>query len=84
MKVNMDGLRNNLANAYEKTIRAYRKIIREHNEEEFLDLKEGLDDLRHMIASLMCCYSDNPGELMTDMGEEADRLLFANPEDNED
>ena len=84
MKVNMDGLRNNLANAYEKTIRAYRKIIREHNEEEFLDIKEGLDDLRHMIASLMCCYSSNPEELMTDMGEEADRLLFANPEDNED
>lgn len=81
MKVSMDGLRRNLMNAYNKSVRGFREIIEGRDIDEYSELKEGLDDTRQMIAGLMCVYSEDPEELMTDMADEIDKLLWADPED---
>jgi hypothetical protein len=39
--------------------------------------------MRQMIAGLMCCYSKDPEDLMTDMADEADQLPWADPRDAE-
>jgi hypothetical protein len=86
MKVSMDGLRRNLASGYVKTIDGFREVT-EGRElcDGFDQLKEGLDEMRQMIVGLMCCYSEDPDDLMTDMSDEADKLPFADPaEDNEE
>jgi hypothetical protein len=68
MKVSMDGLRKNLAAAYRKTVDGYRMM-------DQVTLREGLRELRSMIAGLMCIYSEDPDDMMTDMTDEADKLL---------
>ena len=83
MKVSVDGLRRNLAEAYSRTVDGFREVVEGRDIEEFSELKDGLDDLRQMIAGFMCVYSDNPEDLMTDMGDEADDLPYADPEDEE-
>jgi hypothetical protein len=84
MTVSVDGLRRNLARAYCDSIDGFREITEGRDLEEFSTLKEGLDDLRQMIGALMCVYSPNPDDLMTDMADESDRLPFADPRDGED
>jgi len=81
MTVNVDGLRRNLMNAYNKSVRGYRDIKELRNIDDLYDLKEGLDELRQMIGGLMCVYSPDPVDLMTDMADEANKLLWADPED---
>lgn len=84
MKVSMDGLRRNLANAYAKSVEGYRNAVDDNGyDDSFAELKDGLNDLRQMIASLMCCYSKDPDDLMTNMGDEADELPWADPSDAE-
>ena len=83
MKVSVDGLRRNLMNAYNKSVRGYRELSEFCDIDDLFDLKEGLDELRQMIGGLMCVYSPDPSDLMTDMADEADRLLWADPEDGE-
>lgn len=85
MTVSMDGLRRNLASAYERTVRGYRDVLSENGyDDSFDELKEGLDDLRQMIAALMCVYSSDPEDLMNDMGDECDKLPYADPSDASD
>ena len=87
MKVSFDGLRKNLAGAYTKTV----QVCREAKESgdfaiEYLDLKEGLDEMRQYIAALLCCYDqdsikrDNDFHDLSDM---ADALPFVDPQDGE-
>ena len=83
MKVSVDGLRLNLARAYEKAVEGFHEITEDRDLDEFSELKEGLDDLRQMIGSFMCMYSDNPDDLMTNMADESDKLSYADPEDAE-
>jgi hypothetical protein len=84
MKVSMDGLRRNLAAAYIRTVEGFREITEDRNLSEFLELKEGLDDLRQMIGGFMCVYSDNPEDMMSDLSDESDDLPFADPDDDDD
>jgi hypothetical protein len=81
VKVSMDGLRRNLARAYCQTIEGFRETIEGRDIDDFATLREGLDDMRQMIAALMCVYSDDPEDLMTNMGDECDKLPFADPEE---
>jgi hypothetical protein len=81
MKVSVDGLRRNMARAYNKAIDGYQYAIECHDGDDFETLKEGLDELRQMIGGLMCVYSDDPEDLMTNMADEADKLFYADPED---
>jgi hypothetical protein len=84
MKVSVDGLRRNLARAYCKTVRGYQDHKKDDNDIYALaDIKDGLDDLRQMIGAFMCMYSDDPDDLMTNMTDEAEKLPFANPKENE-
>jgi hypothetical protein len=68
MKISMDGLRKNLAVAYRKTVDGYRMM-------DQVTLIEGLRELRSMIAGLMCIYSEDPEDMMTNMTDEVDKLL---------
>lgn len=83
MTVSMNGLRRNLGAAYAKAIKGFRAVRAEYQTSATEQLKEGLDELRQMIAGLYCVYSDKPDDLMTDMGDEADRLPYADPADAE-
>lgn len=73
MIVNMDGLRRNLAAAYRKTLYAYRLALLEQTRN--VELEEGLKEMRSMIDGLMCVYSDDPEELMSDMSNDIEKLL---------
>ncbi len=85
MTVSMDGLRRNLASAYARTVKGYREVLAENGyDDSFDELKGGLDDLRQMVAALMCVYSSDPDDLMKDMGDECDKLPYADPSDNRD
>lgn len=82
MTVSIDGLRRNLLSAYKRACAGYREAIEENGyNESFKNLKTGLDDLRQMIGALMCCYSDDPEDLFSDMSYETDQLPFAHPEE---
>jgi len=81
MTVSVDGLRRNLARAYEKTIEGFREVTEGRDLDDFETLKDGLDDLRQMIGALFCIYSPNPDDLMTDMADESDKLPYAEPKD---
>lgn len=87
MKVSFDGLRKNLVGAYEETITAYRDAVEENGcDDSFSGLKDGLDNMRSMIAALLCCYDDEAikkDDDFHDLGELADKLPFADPEDAE-
>jgi hypothetical protein len=83
MKVSMDGLRRNLASAYSKAVDGFHDVTEGRDLDEFSELKNGLDELRQMIAALMCVYSPNPDDLMTDMEAMIDKLPFADPADVE-
>lgn len=88
MTVSMDGLRMNLARAYTKAVNGYHYMKsadtrwdREQGEE---DLKEGLADIRQMTAALMCTYSDNPDDSMSNLADECDNLPWVEPEGDDD
>ena len=72
MKVNMDGLRRSLGRAYNDTARAYVTNDRDA-------LVDGLAELRSMVGALMCIYSKDPDDVMSDMTDEADKLLMVSP-----
>ena len=83
MKVNMDGLRRALARAYTHVVDGYHDAIEGRTFDIYPDLKDGLDEMRQIIGSLMCVYSDDPDELMTDLGDECGSLPRADPKDDE-
>lgn len=88
MQVDMYGLRNNLANAYDKTATALVEVtescdeIRRHP--GYNDLWDGICDLRQMIAGLLCTYSMNPDDKMPNMSARADRLVRLNDDDDDE
>ncbi len=87
MKVNMDGMRMCLAKSYSKTVLGYRELVDDEHLASWpgLDeLKEGLDELRQIIGTLMCTYSENPNELMSDMSDNADKLPYADEDDGDE
>jgi hypothetical protein len=88
MKVSFDGLRKNLVAAYKKTIMQYHAIIEEYGPPSGIDslteMQEGLDDIRQMIAAVLCCYDSESIEKdndFHDLADLADSLPFANPND---
>jgi hypothetical protein len=81
MTVSMDGLRRSLARAYSETVEGFREVVESRDIEEFSKLKEGLDDMRRMIGALMCVFSEDPEDRMTDMVDEADKLPWASPDE---
>lgn len=91
MKVSFDGLRKNLVRSYEKTITQYHEVIEEYGPslgtDSLTDMKEGLDDLRQMIAAILCCYDDDSIKKdndFHDLADLADSLPFADPNENID
>ena len=84
MRVSMDGLRRNLASAYKKAVSGYREAVSENGYDcSFSDLRDGLDELRQMIGALMCVYSKDPEDEMSDMADDCDSLPFASHEDED-
>lgn len=87
MKVSFDGLRKNLAGAYEETITAYRDAVDVNGyDDSFSHLKDGLNEMRSMIAAFLCCYDEESIKKdndFHDLGELADKLPFADPEDGD-
>ena len=53
MTVSLDGLRRSMARAYTKAVEGYRDGIHCGRDSDFDQLKEGLDELRMMIAAFM-------------------------------
>ena len=87
MKVSVDGLRSNLAEAYKKAVSGYQEITRGepfYEKPGFYELKEGLDELRTFIGALMCVYSEDPEDMFSNMTDEAFKLPCASPDDEQD
>lgn len=76
MKVSMDGLRRSLGESYNDAVRAF-----ESGSES--GMRNALWDLRRMIGGLMCIYTDDPDDMMSNMGDDAEKLLEPSGEEGE-
>ncbi len=77
MKVSFDGLRRNLARSYNELFRAIHEPYDEQIEElQKENIAEALQDLRQMIAVLLCVYDDDDKEDMNCLIDEIELLNF--------
>ena len=73
MTVSMDGLRRSLGNAFNHTVVGYRSGMKDMT-------KKGLEDMRQMIVALMCVYSPDPDDMMSDLSDELHHIMEVDSE----
>ena len=79
MKVNMNGLRQNLVSAYNRTVRRLREFLEENCTDSEIgrlhrEIDGDIDELRMEIGFLCCTYEEG-NEDFSNMSDEIDGLL---------
>lgn len=75
MKVSIDGLRRNLARAYNETAEAFNDLPVTIPTDDIDRMRDGLVNLRQYIGAMMCMYTDDPEDMCSNLADEAEELV---------